>query len=345
VRVTFAGVRAQTTRANGRCICCDPQGRVHMVWEDARHGAFEVYYNSALGDSLSSEVRLTHTKGESSYPAVACDSENVYVVWEDLIDVDSEIMYARLQSGEVVAETRLTNSNLDSSCPVSAVGPDGSLHIAWHEGPFKQTAIYYGRVVGDSLVEKFGVCTKHPEAFRPDIACDLNGRVMVAWPEGLEVKARLYDGSSWGAEELVANIGSRPWRLSVAGLSDGRWAVTWFERRDNEEKVFIKYYDGKTWYDQTELTRTRIGYYPNIVRIGTGAIAVGWEEIVRDVAEHTVVVRCFDGTSWSAPIDIYRHRTHGRYVSLAAHDDFLYAVWFSAMEGSNEIYYGILRRE
>lgn len=345
-QVTFARARAQTTRSSGRCLCTDAIGNSHMAWEDSRLSReFEVYYTSTSGDSVLPEIRITHTASESSYPAIACDSQDVYIVWEEVLGKDSEIFCVHLRDREEAGRVQVTNTNLDSSCPVCAVGPDGAVHVAWHEGPFKQTGIYYAKIVDDSVVAIEPVCTKHPEAFRPDIASDSNGQVLIVWFEGLEVKSRLWDGRSWSEEQLVAVNKSRPWRISVTALPGGNWAAAWFHRGNSGEEVFVKFFDGTEWRDQTRLSGDRPGYYPNITALDEGGLAVVWEERVTEEDGYTLVVRGFDGERWGEPIEIYRHRIMARYASLADHGDFLHALWFSGKSGSNEIYYARLRKK
>jgi hypothetical protein len=345
VQVTNAGARAQTTRSSGRCLCVDADGNAHMAWEDGRHlNAFEVFYTSTLGDSVLPEIRLTRTPTESSYPAIACDSADVYIVWEEALGKDSEIYYVHLRDREEVARVRVTDTNLDSSCPVCAVGPDGTVHIAWHEGPFKQTAIYYAKIVGDSVVAIEPVCTKDPEAFRPDIACGPGGDILVIWFDGMEVKSRFRDAGGWGEEQLVGTNLSRPWRLSVSRLGSGTWAAAWFHRGEAGEEVFTKLFDGKEWYDQTRVSRDWPGYYPNVAALGKEGAVIGWEERVPGIDQKTIVIRCYDGQEWGEPLEIYRDRRNGRYVSVAAHGDLIHTLWFSGMSGSNEIHYGRLRK-
>jgi hypothetical protein len=345
IQVTNARARAQTTRSSGRCLCIDADGNAHMAWEDGRYlNAFEIFYTSAIGDSVLPEIRLTRSHTESSYPAIACDSADVYIVWEETMGHDSEIYYVHLRDREEVARIRVTDTNLDSSCPVCAVGPDGAVHLAWHEGPFQQTAVYYAKVVDDSIVATAPICTKHPEAFRPDIACDGQGRILIIWFEGMEVKSRFWDGVSWGEEQLVGTNLSKPWRLSVASLRNGTWAAVWFHRGEAGEEVFAKFWDGTDWYDQTKISRNWPGYYPNVAPLGQDGAVVAWEERVPGLDQRTVVVRCYDGENWGDPLEIYQHRHNGRYASVASHGDLIHAMWFSGMSGSNEIYYARLRK-
>jgi hypothetical protein len=345
LQVTRARARAQTTRSSGRCLCADSDGNAHMTWEDGRYpNEFEIYYASTSGESLLPEIRITRTPSESSYPAIACGGRDVYIVWEEAIGTDSEIFCVHLRDRKEVARLQVTDTNLDSSCPVCAVGPDGAVHLAWHEGPFQQTGIYYAKIVGDSVVATEPICTRHPEAFRPDIACDSKGRVLILWYEGTEVKSRMWDGEAWGEEKLAASLESKPWRLSVAALPAGGWVGTWFHRSDAGEQVMIGFFDGDQWYGQTMVSGNRFAYYPNVAALDDGGFVIGWEERVSDLDQHTIAITAFDGGRWGPPMDIYRDHVNGRYVSLASHGDVLHALWFSGRTGSNEIYYSRLRK-
>ena len=92
------------------------------------------------------------------------------------------------------------------------------------------------------------------------------------------------------------------------------------------------------------MSREWPGYYPNVAAIGTEGVVVGWEEQIPGIDQKTVVIRCYDGREWGEPLEIYRDRRNGRYVSVAAHRDLIHALWFSSMSGSKEIYYARLRK-
>lgn len=345
MRVTSALGKSRTGRDNARCICRDVTGKLHMVWEDTRSGNFEIYYALATSDSVLGEVRITSSRGESTHPCVACDSEDVYILWQERAGRTFDVYYAHLRAGQVIARRAITRTHLDSSCPVAAVGPDGALHIAWHEGPYKQTAIYYGKIVGDSMITKQPICTTHPEAFRPDIACDDEGRLLIVWFEGPEVKSRFWDGTAWGQEQLVATNRSRSWRLSVAWIGNGKWGSAWFDNSEKGSDVFAKFFDGDKWYGQVRLDDAEIAYYPSITGLRPGEIAAVWEEQAPDKSAYRLVLRCCDGRDWSEPLEIYLESVAGRYASMTYHDDELHTVWFSAKPGNDEIYYGLLRRK
>jgi hypothetical protein len=230
------------------------------------------------------------------------------------------------------------------------VGPDRALHIAWHQGTGKITSVHYGKIVGDSLVAKTDLCTKHPSAFRPDIACDPTGRILVAWFEGVEVKSRLWDGSVWQDEMLVATNNNQGWRLSVANLAEGQWALTWFDQAAATTDVWASFFDGKAWHDRTRVNTGQTGFYPSCASIGPGRLMVAWEDQRKptdggDAMDYLLLMRCYDGRAWGQPTEIAGGRAMSRYASLAAAGDLVHAVWFSVASGDKEIYRGLFRRQ
>jgi hypothetical protein len=344
-RITRSGGKSQTARDNARCIGADSKGTAHMVWTDDRDGNVEIYYATLSGDTVASEVRLTKTPEESSFPCIALQGDNVYILWQETVGQISQIHLVHLLNGKELARKKLTASVLGASCPVSAVGPDGALHVAWHEGPGAMSAIYCGKVVGDTLISRTEICTKHAGAFRPDIAVNPAGQVLVAWYEGLEIKSRLWDGKAWGDEILAATNDNREWRLSLAAMSGGKWALAWYNQALTGTDVFAKLYDGKTWYGQVRLNKGRNGFYPAITSLDGGKLLATWEDQDLPNGKYLLLMSCYDGQAWSEPAEVVRDGAMSRYSSLATAGNAVHAIWFSPKPGNEEIFHGLLRRK
>ena len=346
-QVTKAAGKSQTARDNARCIYVDPGGTAHMVWTDDRHGPsnIEIYYAAVADGSVSREVRLTNSLAESSFPCIAGRGEDIYVLWQEKIGSIFQICYVHLRDGRELARREVTSSILDAGCPVAAVALDGSLHIAWHEGPMNMTAIYYGRMVSDSLVVRTEICTKHPTAFRSDIAVNASGHVLLAWYEGLDIKSRLWDGRAWGDETLVATNDNREWRLSLAAAAGGKWALAWYNQAATGTDVLAALYDGKTWYGRTRVNTSQNGFYPAIACFDGDKLVVTWEDKDKADGKYLLLMSCYDGRSWSEPADIMRDTTMSRYSSLAPVKDAVHVVWFGPKTGNDEIFHGLLRRK
>jgi hypothetical protein len=128
-------------------IDVDANGAVYVVWHDNN----EIWYrNRPAGSSTwSSALRLsTAAAGRSLEADVAADgSGNVNVVWHDEVNDanngsdDWDIHYRRFEAGTWGAETTISNSTGDDVYPNLATGPDGSVHVVWHN--FGDDKAYY----------------------------------------------------------------------------------------------------------------------------------------------------------------------------------------------------------
>jgi hypothetical protein len=344
-RVTNAAGKSQTARDNARCICVDSEGTAHMVWTDDRDGNVEIYYATLTSKNELKEMRLTRTQGESSFPCIANQSNNVYILWQESVGKTFQIYYLHLADGKEVARRQITSSLVDAGCPAAAVGPDKTLHVAWHEGPYNMTTVFYGEIVGDSLVTKKDMCSRQAIGFRPDIAVDAEGRVLIVWFAGLDIESRLWDGKAWGEETLAATNKNREWRLSVTDLAPGNWALAWFDQTPQGTDVLAKFFDGEDWYGQTRVNTGQNGFYATSAKIDGNNLMVAWEDQDRDKGEYLLLMRCYDGRKWSEPADIARGQAMSRYCSLAPARNVVHAIWFSPKFGNDEIFHGLLRRK
>lgn len=340
-QITRAGGKSETGRANQRCIWVAPAGTVHLVWEDDRDGNLEIYYTSVTSQGRSPETRITKSQEESSFPCIAGEGDNVYILWQETVSKTPQLCYLRMAAGKEAVRKQITQTAMGAYCPVAAVGSDGALHIAYHRGAGNATSIHYGKIVADSLVGRFEICTKHLSAFRPDIACDVAGRLLIVWYEGLDVKSRLYDGAAWQEETLVATNLNRSWRLSASNISPGRWVAAWFDQGSNVNDVWAMFFDGKRWYDKVRLNPGQMGFYPTTACYGPNKAIVAWEsqDKHRDSTDYLLMMRCFDGKTWGAPAEIARGPGMSRYASLAPAGDMIHAIWFSSLMGNYEIFY------
>jgi hypothetical protein len=79
-------------------IAGDSDDNVRLVWHDSTPGNYEIYYKSGAGGAAAwgPSQRVTWTLGESLWPAIAVDSDNmVHLVWQDDVSGDLEIYYRK----------------------------------------------------------------------------------------------------------------------------------------------------------------------------------------------------------------------------------------------------------
>ncbi len=78
-------------------VAVDSAGTVHVSWHDDTTGDNEIYYScSADGGSYWSETRLTWSSGDSLYPAITVDMNDIiHIVWSDDRSANFEICYIK----------------------------------------------------------------------------------------------------------------------------------------------------------------------------------------------------------------------------------------------------------
>jgi hypothetical protein len=77
-------------------IAVDPDGYVHVVWQDLTPGKAEVYYKKSTdgGDTWTTSQRLTWNPEDSCGAVIKADaSGNLYVFWSDDTPGNSDIFY------------------------------------------------------------------------------------------------------------------------------------------------------------------------------------------------------------------------------------------------------------
>lgn len=141
-------------------------GRLHVVWEDARNGAQDIFYSASNADftAFGDQVRLT--KGEdrgSTYgfsPSIELAGENVYVVWHDTRAGEATDIFMNY-SGDGGTTWLEAAGRVESDAPGSAesrnpdVVVDGTTgHVVWQDNRNGGYDIYYRTVVAGSVEEQ-----------------------------------------------------------------------------------------------------------------------------------------------------------------------------------------------
>jgi hypothetical protein len=131
---------------------------VHVVWEDARDGDYEIYYKRStdFGVSWQPDIRLTYAPGLSLNPSISGSGPNVHVVWYDNRDGNNSHIYYKRSTDFGVSwsqDTSLTSGIADSWVPFIAVSGT-AVHVAWADRRDGNYEIYYKRnLTGNSGVE------------------------------------------------------------------------------------------------------------------------------------------------------------------------------------------------
>jgi hypothetical protein len=79
-------------------VSVDSSGIIHVVWDDATPGNWEIYHSQSTngGASWSTGRRLTWNAGQSAFAAISVDSlDNLHIVWSDNSPGNMEVYYKK----------------------------------------------------------------------------------------------------------------------------------------------------------------------------------------------------------------------------------------------------------
>jgi hypothetical protein len=123
-------------------------GNLHVVWQDATPGEYEIYYckSTNAGATWTTSKRLTWNAGDSTDSTLSLDSSgNLHVVWDDATTGNNEIYYKEStdEGATWTSNKRLTWTSGLSGHPDLVVDILGNLHVFWQEDTSGNCEIYY----------------------------------------------------------------------------------------------------------------------------------------------------------------------------------------------------------
>ena len=169
-------------RSDWPSIASDSNNNIHLVWQDAAYGAYEVLYKNSSngGSSWSAVQRLTWNAGASTKPKIAVDSnDHLHVVWADASFGSEEILYKKSTDGGATwsAINRLTHNVNYASNPCMAIDSENHIRLVWIEEPpaYPNGDVYFKRSQ-DAGATWSGPTrlTWNGKSYSPDIAINSN---------------------------------------------------------------------------------------------------------------------------------------------------------------------------
>ncbi len=216
-------------------LAVDGIGRVHLVWNDSIDGNKEIYHRIWTGSWYAGR-RVSETDGDSFAPSIVADGFNIHLVYNEMVDGHNEVMY-RLFNLIDWSEAELLSSvpSGDRTVASIALGPDGSLHVAWwdtREDPPGNTEgkIYYRARTSDWLSEE---CVSGPDAdaMRPNLTVDDSGHVHVVWIDKRaqyeQIYYRMRTGEGWGPETPLTSGDYTHYHPSIASVGNDIYLAYW----------------------------------------------------------------------------------------------------------------------
>ena len=192
-------------------VAVTASGRVAVVWEDDRGGARNIRCAfSADGGTFGPSVKVNsdNSGNEHFRPRVAAGASEFHVVWYDNRSgapnaSDFNIYYSRSSGNGFLSDVRVDDSTNRTfqALPAVATGPQGKVHVVWHDTRFSQQndngtfRIFYSSSQ-DGITFNANVMVNrdapNTDQYQPRICIGADGVLHVAWHDYRNSEPNIY---------------------------------------------------------------------------------------------------------------------------------------------------------
>jgi hypothetical protein len=176
-RQCIGGAPTTTTLQINPDVAVDPfNGRVHVVWQDDRSGAYQIYHVSSSNGGISwgTPTLVSGVFTPTTEPAISVVAEGVvYVVWQDGHNGNDDIYYTRsTDGGQTWSAAGRVNDDSEVRAspqrhPVIVSATDGP-RVAWNDFRTVQADIYATSLVSMCAVPLTGLRVSGSSTITPD---------------------------------------------------------------------------------------------------------------------------------------------------------------------------------
>ena len=166
--------------------------RIWWIWSEQREDNWDLYARWSRQEELGPVLRLTEDPQPDLYPRAASNGGGAWLAWQGFREGQSDILLKRLDGEQWSAgETRISPSQANDWRPALAVDGEGNAYVAWDSYERGDYDIFMRRVSEQGPGPLIPVAQSRRFEAYPDLLCDRQGRLWVAWNE---------TGSNWGKD-------------------------------------------------------------------------------------------------------------------------------------------------
>jgi hypothetical protein len=275
---------------------------VHVVWEDERDQAAEVYHKCSTdgGVTWGPDVLVTAVSGTQGMPSVAVVAGCVHTAWVDFsLMGNSEVYFCRSVDGGTTWDTPVQISYATGFSTSPSIAASGSnVHIAWHDS-------------------RYGW-----------------------WNNEIFYRMSTDDGVDWGSETQLTDDSTFSNSPSIAATGNDVH-VAWQDMRDGNFEIYYNNStdNGQIWSSDLRLTNDGAdSYYPSVVASGSN-VHIVWQDSRDGNDEIYYKISNNGGLNWDPDLRLTNDQSISQSASITVAGQGVHIVWTDERDGNPEIYY------
>jgi hypothetical protein len=234
-------------------IAVDLSDRIHVIWEDATPGDYEVYYKKSTdgGETWSPTQRLTWMSGQSRGVKTAVDSAGyLHVAWCDDTPGDCEIYHKKSTDGgsHWSSAKRLTWTTGFSAWPAITACPTGDVHIVWSDDPSGSEQLYHKKSPdsGESWSPLKRLTWVSSDLVSQGLVADPSSCLHLIWGGNAAGNYEIYykrskdGGETWTAAERLTWTSESSTCPAMAADPSGPLCVVWADNTPENWEIYYK---------------------------------------------------------------------------------------------------------
>lgn len=298
-------------------ISSTEDGYVYIAWDDARFGAWDIYFNysddyGVTWQPFDIRVDTGDFDGQNdSWEPQVSNTQNgyVYVVWYDNrngLNPDIYFNYstdygATWQASAIRLDTGDPPGNRSSSVPKISNTEDGHVYVVWRDlrsfsfDVFFNYSSDFGATWQPTDIRLDTTPLGTADSYRTEISSTSDGYVYVVW-EDYRSGASIYFnyssdyGATWQLSDILIDGDPSPDYFSgdpqIGSTEYGNVYVVWSDNRDGNLDILFNYStdNGATWpatplrVDTGDAPGANNSEYPQLSNTANGNIYLAWED-------------------------------------------------------------------